>query len=703
MIPQSFIQELLARVDVVEVVGKHVKLKKSGANWMGLCPFHNEKSPSFSVSPTKQFYHCFGCGAHGSAIGFLMEHAGLGYVDAIEDLAQSVGLQVPQEPGRGRRGDAAAEAPDLVEQLALAARFYKSRLKDAPRAVDYLKARGLTGETALRYGLGYAPDGWRPLEAAFADYDSPTLVAAGLVIEGEGDEGRKKRYDRFRDRIMFPIRDSRGRVVGFGGRVLDKGEPKYLNSPETPVFSKGRELYGLFEARDALRREDCAIVVEGYMDVVMLSQHGVGNAVATLGTATTPQHVGKLLRLVDRVVFAFDGDAAGRKAAWRALEASLPQVQDTKRVDFLFLPPEHDPDSFVRDHGEAGWRDALAGALPLSEFLVRGLAEQVDLATPEGRARLQAEARPLLLALSAFALRQQITQRVATLVGITGAQLERYLAQEGAAAHSVGQGRAVGDPASPARFGASRPAVGAPSEGGAAAPGRGAAGYTAGGQAHAPQPGAGRGGPRRGDVSGGPGGGWAPGRADGGAGGRTGGWRGGPRDGGRGGGAAGFGDRSPRAALPDAQRRARILAALTPALAAEWRDEVAALGDAAGAQWLPDELVDWLQRVAALPPGSTYATLRETIAADDPEQGEALDRETADDGVRGAALAQLTPEEARADFRGAIAQVQLRAIDRELSELPQQGFAPEALRERWIELEAAKASLKARRDAPASA
>ena len=331
MIPQSFIQELLARVDIVEVVGRHVKLKKGGANWLGLCPFHGEKSPSFTVSPTKQFYHCFGCGAHGSAIGFLMEHGGMSYPDAIHELARSAGLTVPEE--RGAADDARRRDPDLLETIAAAARFYKQRLKDSPHAIDYLKGRGVSGETAARFGIGYAPEGWRSLEAAVPDYSARTLVESGLVIEPEPEPdaepagqgpGRRKRYDRFRDRIMFPIRNPRGQTIGFGGRVLGQGEPKYLNSPETPLFSKGRELYGLFEGRDAIRAADCVIVVEGYMDVVMLAQHGVRNAVATLGTATTAQHVQKLLRLVDRVVFAFDGDAAGRRAAWRALEACLP-------------------------------------------------------------------------------------------------------------------------------------------------------------------------------------------------------------------------------------------------------------------------------------------------------------------------------------------------------------------------------------------
>lgn len=440
MIPQSFIQELLARVDVVDVVGRHVQLKKAGANFLGLCPFHGEKSPSFTVSPGKQFYHCFGCGAHGTAVGFLMEHGGLSYPEAIEELARSVGLTVPQERG----GDAPRRDPDLLELMAAAARFYRQRLKDSPRAIDYLKRRGLTGETAARYGIGYAPDAWRGLEAAVPDYDSPALAQGGLVIETQGDEGRRKRYDRFRDRIMFPIRNARGQVIGFGGRVIDQGEPKYMNSPETPLFAKGRELYGLYEGRDALRERDCAIVVEGYMDVVMLAQHGVRHAVATLGTSTTPEHVRKLGRQVARIVFAFDGDAAGRKAAWRALEACLPQVADGQRVDFLFLPPEHDPDSFVREQGAHGFEQALDRAIPLSEFLLRELAERVDLAMPEGRARLLAEARPLLRAMPANALQLQLRHRVAELARVSTGELVEFLSAGHDARHSPATGRTGG-------------------------------------------------------------------------------------------------------------------------------------------------------------------------------------------------------------------------------------------------------------------
>jgi len=440
VIPHDFIQELLARLDIVEVVGRGVALRKAGANYQGLCPFHAEKTPSFTVSPTKQFYHCFGCGAHGSAIGFVMEQSGLSYVEAIGELAESVGLTVPQESPRAGQSRA---APDLLEILAAAEKFYRSRLRDSERAIEYLRGRGLTGETAARFGIGYAPEQWRGLEAAVPDYDCVELVTSGLVIEGEADSegGRRKRYDRFRDRVMFPIRNPRGKTIGFGGRVLGSGEPKYLNSPETPVFSKGRELYGLFEGRDELRRSNLAIVVEGYMDVVMLAQHGVGNAVATLGTATTPEHVRKLLRLVDRVVFSFDGDAAGRKAAWRALEASLPQASDTKAIEFVFLPEGHDPDSFVRAFGAAGMDTAVAAATPLSALLIGELSGQVDLGTAEGRAHLQALARPLLSQLSAPGLRLQLIHRIAELARISVTEFERYLAQAGASDRGAGAGR----------------------------------------------------------------------------------------------------------------------------------------------------------------------------------------------------------------------------------------------------------------------
>ena len=418
VIPESFIQELLARVDIVDVVERYVPLKKGGANYQACCPFHTEKSPSFTVSPSKQFYHCFGCGAHGSALGFLMQYSGLGFVEAVEELAHSVGMQVPRVSD-WVQDDRAKKAP-LTELMLRATRFYKDQLKTSPKAIDYLKSRGLTGEIAARFGLGYAPDDWQGLQQVFPDYSDPALVECGLVIEN--DQGR--RYDRFRDRVMFPILDQRGNVIGFGGRVIGQGEPKYLNSPETPLFEKGRELYGLTQARQAIRDDETVIVVEGYMDVVALAQHGVGNAVATLGTATTPNHLQKLLRQASNVVFCFDGDTAGRKAAWRALEASLDQLADDKSVGFLFLPPEHDPDSFVRAEGADAYRALVRHPTTLTEFLLRELTAGVDLATAEGRARLVHEAKPHLLKLSATVLRVQLTKAIAEAAALTQAEVE---------------------------------------------------------------------------------------------------------------------------------------------------------------------------------------------------------------------------------------------------------------------------------------
>src|SRR5690242_13467792 len=393
MIPREFIQSLLGRVDIVDVVDRYVKLKKAGANFQACCPFHNEKTPSFTVSPSKQFYHCFGCGAHGNAIGFLMEYSGLAYPEAIRALAETVGMPVPETRGPVKPG--AAEAPALTARMMEALSFYRAELKKSKAAIDYLKGRGLSGEIAARYGLGYAPDGWQNLEAVFTDYATGPLRDTGLVIDSEPDgEKKSRRYDRFRDRVMFPILDARGNVIGFGGRVIGAGEPKYLNSPETPLFEKGRELYGLYQARRAIRDANQVIVVEGYMDVVALAQHGVENAVATLGTATTPYHLAKLMKLADNVVFCFDGDSAGRKAAWRALEVAPPVLTDGKVRGFLFRPPEGDPDTDVRREGKGGFGRALAEAKPLSQFLLAGVTSRVAMATEEGRARFLAEARP---------------------------------------------------------------------------------------------------------------------------------------------------------------------------------------------------------------------------------------------------------------------------------------------------------------------
>jgi DNA primase len=424
VIPDSFKQDLLNRVDVVDVVQRYVQLRKAGANYVGLCPFHNEKTPSFSVSPTKQFYHCFGCGAHGNAIGFLMAYASMGYVEAVTELASQVGLQVPESRARTPEEAARKERePDLYALMEKAMTFYRGELKKSPRAIDYLKGRGLTGEIAARYRIGYAPDDWQALQAVFPNYEDKALAEVGLIVQNE--EG--KRYDRFRDRIMFPILNARGAVIGFGGRILDKGEPKYLNSPETSLFEKGRELYGVPQARDAIRTASRVLVVEGYMDVVALAQFGVGYAVATLGTATTPVHVSKLLRLADELVFCFDGDAAGRKAAWRALEVSLPLAPDHKPVRFLFLPESEDPDTYIRKHGAAAFEARVREAETLSQFLLSQLRSEVDLDTAEGRARLISLSKSHIQKITAPALRLQLTNEIAQLARVAEADIGALL------------------------------------------------------------------------------------------------------------------------------------------------------------------------------------------------------------------------------------------------------------------------------------
>ncbi|MDA0189880.1 MAG: DNA primase, partial [Proteobacteria bacterium] len=419
MIPESYIQELLHRVDVVDLIDGYVPLKKAGANYAACCPFHNEKTPSFTVSPSKQFYHCFGCGAHGTAIGFLMEYAGLGFIDAIRELSNRTGLPMPEEEQRPRTGG--PRIASLTETMARAARYYYEQLKRSAKAIDYLKGRGVSGEIAQKFGIGYAPDGWQNLEAVFPDYAATELQAAGLVIRNE--QGRL--YDRFRDRVMFPIVNQKGEVIAFGGRVLGEGEPKYLNSPETPLFEKGREVFGLPQARAALREKNTAIVVEGYMDVVALAQHGIGNALATLGTATTATHVQKLLRQVDRIVYCFDGDNAGRKAAWRALENSLEALPEQKSIGFVFLPQGEDPDSFVRTRGTAAFERLIAEATPLSDYLLRELATQCDLTSAEGKARLVADAKPLLGRLQSPLLRLQLVKRLAEASGFAQTEVER--------------------------------------------------------------------------------------------------------------------------------------------------------------------------------------------------------------------------------------------------------------------------------------
>ena len=444
-IPQTFIQELLSRADVVDIVGRYVQLKKGGANFMGLCPFHGEKSPSFSVSPTKQFYHCFGCGKNGNAIGFLMDHAGMSFVEAVKDLAQQYGMQVPEEEGtpqdRARAAEQRHKQSTLNDVLEKAGDAFRKHLKESPRAVDYFKGRGVSGDVAKQFGLGYAPEGWRSLASTFPHYDDPLLVESGLVILNAEDAEDEKRYDRFRDRVMFPIRNVKGECIGFGGRVLGDDKPKYLNSPETPVFSKGRELYGLFEARSSLREMGYALVTEGYMDVVALAQLGFPNAVATLGTACTNDHVQKLFRFTDSVVFSFDGDAAGRRAARKALDAALPFASDVRSVKFLFLPAEHDPDSFIRENGKDAFLRYVSEAVPLSRFLIDAARDGCDLGSIEGRSLLASNAKPLWMQLPDGALKRQLLAEIADLVQLAGRELTDLWMPKPAAGTSAKAGR----------------------------------------------------------------------------------------------------------------------------------------------------------------------------------------------------------------------------------------------------------------------
>lgn len=435
MIPSDFIDELLAKTDIVDIIDEQVPLKKGGANYMACCPFHKEKTPSFSVSPTKQFYHCFSCRAHGSAIGFVMEHQGLSFPEAVQFLADRVGMVVPKVHGQNDNPEVRAERKKkqqtLEETTAAAADFYAQQLKFNPAAKAYLDKRGLSAEVIAHYGLGYAPDGWQPLTQVFQPYPNTALVDTGMVIDNEG-----RYYDRFRHRIMFPIRNPRGQVIGFGGRVLDDSKPKYLNSPDTPLFDKGKNLYGLYEGRAAVKEAGRILVVEGYMDVVALAQFGVGYGVAALGTATTAEHVKILMRQADSIYFCFDGDSAGRKAAWRALENALPQLKDDKSLHFLFLPEEHDPDSYIRAYGKAQFEDALLNqSKPLSEYFWEHLSDGIHLNTQEGKAELVKTSSPLLAQITAPALAYLLKQRLSELVGIDPDNLAQLLGQEAPKRH----------------------------------------------------------------------------------------------------------------------------------------------------------------------------------------------------------------------------------------------------------------------------
>jgi DNA primase len=426
-IPQPFIDEVVARSDIVEIIGARVPLKKAGREFKACCPFHNEKSPSFWVSPDKQFYHCFGCGAHGTVIGFLMQYEKMEFLDAVADLAQRAGLEVPREAQSARDSGSV----DLHEIMGRAARFFEQNLADSTRAQIYVKGRDIDAKTQAHFALGYAPDAWDSLLKRFGaeEADRQRLLQVGLILERDtrGGERAAGFYDRFRDRLMFPIRDSRGRVIGFGGRVIDQGEPKYMNSPETPLFHKGRELYGLFEARQARADFKRLLIVEGYMDVVRLHQAGITYAVATLGTATTQEHLHKIFRITSEVVFCFDGDNAGRQAAWRALENALSLAQDGRELKFMFLPDGHDPDSLVAAAGAAGFEALLKDALPLSEYLIEQLRLKVDLSHVDGRAKLKALAQPLFGRMPAGVYRELLADALAAEIRMPAAKLKDML------------------------------------------------------------------------------------------------------------------------------------------------------------------------------------------------------------------------------------------------------------------------------------
>jgi DNA primase len=426
-IPQAFIDELIARADIAEIIGARVPLKKQGREYKACCPFHGEKTPSFWVSPEKQFYHCFGCGAHGTVIGFLMNYDRMSFPEAVEDLAGRLGIEVPREGGdQGAAKRVDDSAYDLMGKVA---RFYADQLASDERVRQYATVkRGLTKQTIDQFGIGYAPNSWNDVLRRFGTTDAARqqLAEMGLVIERDRGQVRdgERHYDRFRDRLMFPIRDARGRVIAFGGRIIDQGEPKYLNSPETTLFHKGRELYGLWETRQSRAPLKRLVIVEGYMDTVRLHQFGITYAVATLGTATTPEHLKRIFRLVSEVVFAFDGDRAGRGAAWRALQHALPEAREGREMRFLFLPEGHDPDSLVGEEGREAFEARLAGAEPLSEYLVRALSEEVDLSHADGRARFAEAARPLIAKLPPGVYRELLLGRVAEAIKLPAERLE---------------------------------------------------------------------------------------------------------------------------------------------------------------------------------------------------------------------------------------------------------------------------------------
>jgi len=462
LIPQNFIDDLVGRTDIVELIGARVPLKKAGKEFRACCPFHDEKTPSFWVSPEKQFYHCFGCGAHGTSLGFLMNYDRLGFVEAVEELASRLGVEIPREarPNDDRSRDQA----DLARLMGEVAKYWSAKLEADTRASKYLVNRGLSTKVVHQFGIGYSANSWSDVLDSFSKDTKgwEALSAAGLVIERDRGAGRDgdRYYDRFRDRIMFPIRDARGRVIAFGGRIIDQGEPKYLNSPETVLFQKGRELYGLYEARQTRAPLNRLLVVEGYMDVVRLHQAGIHYAVATLGTATTPEHLKRLFRLVSEAVFAFDGDRAGRAAAWRALNNSLPEVRQGRQLRFLFLPDGHDPDTLVGEEGREAFEARLDQALPLSEYLLQELTSQVNLAHADGRARFAEIARPLVAKVPEGVYRELLVERLAEAIRLPSNRLRELWASGDSDTNYAGPtgGRQLMDQVIPASISSSRSA-----------------------------------------------------------------------------------------------------------------------------------------------------------------------------------------------------------------------------------------------------
>ena len=422
MIPESFIQELLNRIDVIDVIDKRVTLKKAGSNYLACCPFHDEKTPSFTVSPSKQFYHCFGCGEHGSAISFLIEYEGLTFIEAINELANSIGLKVPNEAPQNK--EKSNEYSNLEEVIKIANIFYQKKLRESPKAISYLKSRGLTGEIAKEFSIGYAPEGWQNLKIPFKEYESEVLIKAGLVVKNTNG----KYYDRFRNRIIFPIYNDKGKIIGFGGRVIDiEDTPKYYNSPETPLFQKSYELYGLLASRKPIREKGYVLVVEGYMDVVGLAQNGIRNVVATLGTATTAFHIKKLMRYTQEIIFCFDGDSAGRMAAWRAMNNALISVTDTTQLKFLFLPDGHDPDSFVRESSSEDFELLAKQAIPLTEYIIKHLTSKNDLVNSEKKVKFLNEIKPILKEITASKLLLLFKKRISEIINLNMDEVDQIL------------------------------------------------------------------------------------------------------------------------------------------------------------------------------------------------------------------------------------------------------------------------------------